>query len=207
MTQHHVTGKPRLRVGIYGGSFNPVHLGHVRAVELFVERLQLDCALVIPSSFPFYKNTRPTPFMHRYAMCLLAFQKTLKVIVSDLERNHPRGMHTCDVIREIRSHYDTAALYLLVGVDVFRKMPGWEDVNSILRETEIVVLRRETEEEVPPFPFPGARVTVLDDPALPLSASEIRSDIEAGCSVQGKVPEEVAEYMETFRLYGIRGRE
>lgn len=193
----------RTRIGLLGGSFNPVHLGHVQAADIFTEALGLDMVLVIPSSYPFYKLTALTDYRDRMAMCLLAFEGK-QVVVSDMEKERPGGMLTCDVVSHARVQYPAAELFLLVGDDVMAKMPKWMGIETIIQESRIGVLSRSgflhRHAELERM---GARIDVIMEETLPYSSSMVRSAIADGNPIASMVPGAVAEYIRLHGLYRI----
>ena len=194
--------KRRIKLGIFGGSFNPVHLGHVQAVQLFKARLKLDQIIVLPSAAPFYKTTLRTEFWHRVAMCRLAFRDIRDVTVSDLEKIQPEGMYTRDVVMLMRDLHSDAALYLLMGSDVLNRMPQWKGLQEMLKDIRIGALRRNAEPDAGQALIDmGAGITFLDAEILPFSSSMIREAVSRGNSVDLPVPESVAAYIRSHRLY------
>lgn len=91
-------GRRRVRIGILGGTFNPIHNGHLLAADIFTRRFALDRILLLPSAAPFYKPTVLTAYEHRLAMCLLASAHRPDMAVSNLEQASPDGMYTCDAV-------------------------------------------------------------------------------------------------------------
>lgn len=190
------------RIGLLGGSFNPIHLGHIHAVELFMEALTLDMIIVIPSSYPFYKRTLLTDYRDRLAMCFLAFEAMENVIVSDVEKERPEGMPTCEVVAHMRGLYPRADLFLLVGDDVMVKMPQWKGIDMVIKEVHIGVLCRSSNllEDVELRRL-GAAIDLVRKDTLPCSSSMVRSAVTEGKAIGNMVPDLVGEYILTHNLY------
>jgi nicotinate-nucleotide adenylyltransferase len=194
--------KRRIKLGIFGGSFNPVHLGHVQAVQLFKAGLRLDQVIVLPSAAPFYKTTLRTEFRHRVAMCRLAFAYMQDVIVSDLEKVQPDGMYTRDIVMLIHDLRSEADLYLLMGSDVLNRMPQWKGLREMLKDVRIGVLRRNAEPDAEQALLDmGARITFIDEEVLPFSSSMVRETSSRGNPIEFMVPESVAGYIRRHGLY------
>lgn len=193
----------RIRIGILGGSFNPIHNGHLLAADIFARRLELDRILLLPSAAPFYKPTVLTAYEHRLAMCLLASADRPDMTVSNLEQASPDGMYACDAVNALRRMYEDAELFLLVGGDVASRMSQWKNITDILGKVHVVVLPR-TPKASDPLPVvlcERSGITLLTDEALPLSSTMVREAAQRGQSLDGMVPQSVARYISDHRLY------
>ena len=190
------------RLGIFGGSFNPVHNGHLHAARLFKSRLNLDLVLLVPSAAPFYKNTSKTEFRHRLSMCRLAAQKIPGLAVCDLEGDHPDGMYTRDLVLHLREQYEDSTLFLLMGDDVFNRFTCWPGYAEIAAAAKIAVLQREPGNSGPPS---GQRDNFTEiriaGNALPISSTAVREAVLRNQSVNSLVPPEVAAYIYWYGLY------
>lgn len=198
-----------MRLGLFGGTFDPIHTGHMHAALLFKTMLQLDRVILLPAYAPFHKKTCRTPYAHRLAMCRLAAEGAEGVDVSDLERNMPKGSLTCDVVREMARCYPGHTFFLLLGGDAFARMPRWKGVEEIIGTAVIGVLQRgrtETGRDAcrtaeRELRRRGGDIRILDAPMLPVSSSMIRAGAARGEPIRGLVPPPVADYIERCGLY------
>ena len=188
------------RLGIFGGSFNPVHNGHLHAVRLFKEELNLDLVLLVPSAAPFYKNTCGTEFQHRLSMCRLAIKNTTGLAVCDLEREHPEGMYTRDLVLRLRAMYEGSSLFLLMGDDAFGRLPNWPGYKEIVGAARIAVMQRGPGTAAPG----GCGEKWISGAALPISSTAVREALARNQSVASLLPSEVAAYIYWYRLYRSR---
>nr|MBI2889749.1 nicotinate (nicotinamide) nucleotide adenylyltransferase [Nitrospirota bacterium] len=135
-----------MKVGVFGGTFDPVHVGHLYVVDQAQRRLGLDIVYVLPNRQPPHKpGRRATPFGHRLAMVRFAFRGWKGVLVSDLEGRRDGPSYTVDTLREIRGFVTrSAALYLIMGADSFREIRTWKSYVRILRAAHVAVADRPT---------------------------------------------------------------
>lgn len=198
-----------MKLGIFGGCFDPIHIGHMYAAQLFKKQLKLDRVILLPAFAPFYKETCRTPYAHRLTMCRLAAKGMEGMETSELERNMPRRAFTRDVVREVATQNPGHTLFLLLGSDVFARMPRWKGINEIISKAVICVFRRteaegcfdgcrEAEAELGQR---GADIRILDAPMLPISSSMIRAKAARGESIREFVSFPVAEYIQRCGLY------
>jgi nicotinate-nucleotide adenylyltransferase len=198
-----------MRVGIYGGTFSPVHNGHVAAAKAFMEQMWLDILYVIPTGVTPHKTMQgdATP-RDRLEMCRLAFQGVEGVIVSDLEMKREGKSYTVDTLREM---YDPAGrLFFLMGTDMLLTLDRWREPEEIFRLCYPVYIRREADaalddrivEKITQYHQRfGKMVPRIVAPAIELSSSDVRAAVADGRSLDGMVPPAVAAYIEEHRLY------
>ncbi len=221
---------PRLlkpgRVGLMGGTFNPVHLGHLRAAEEIAEKLKLDQVFFMPSARPPHKA--PTPiaaYRHRLEMLKLAVSDRPGFLASDLESHLSYPSYTLNTVRAFREKLPARArLFFLVGLDSFMTIPCWHQYRGLFNLAAFVVFARaglsETFEDlgemlqkhVEPEIKWSPRLETFAAPKLKpihfqpggrleISSSDLRSRLLAGASVRYLVPEPVRIYIETYGLY------
>ncbi len=131
-----------IRVGVYGGTFAPVHNGHIQAAKLFMEQMRLDYLFIIPTAIPPHKQVDASDDpMHRLAMCSLAFEGMDGVIVSDMEISRGGRSYTVDTLRELSA--PGRRLLLLCGTDMVLSFDTWKDYKEILKLCYPVYIRRE----------------------------------------------------------------
>ena len=199
-----------MRVGIYGGTFSPVHNGHVAAARAFMEQMWLDILYVIPTGVTPHKDMKgDATAKDRLEMCRLAFSDVEGVIVSDLEMRREGKSYTVDTLRQL---YDPAGrLFFLMGTDMLLTLDRWREPEEIFRLCYPVYIRREADaaldativEKITSYRERfGKTVPRIVAPAIELSSSLVREAVAAGESIDGMVPATVADYIREKRLYG-----
>jgi nicotinate-nucleotide adenylyltransferase len=205
------------RAGLLGGSFDPVHEGHLSAAESAARSLSLERVILVPASLPPHKpeGTRAAG-ADRLAMLELAVRDRPLLAVSDVELRRPGPSYTVETVRELgRELGSGVGLCLLVGTDAVRDLPTWREPEEILRRAEPVVLERPGE---PPVDWGSLSrelapeiVERLERAVLPLgrpldvSSTEIRRRLGSGETVDGLLPRAVIDYIRRRRLYGAGG--
>lgn len=198
-----------LRIGIYGGTFAPVHKGHVAAAEAFMKQMELDLLYVIPAGIPPHKqiDAADDP-AHRLAMCELAFAGMRNVIVSDMEIRREGKSFTVDTLRAL--HAEDRRLFLLMGTDMVLTLDQWREPAEIFRLCYPIYIRREND------PILQARIVKKNEAYLQnygkiarrlvadvieLSSTEIRDRVKNGKEIDSLVPAPVAAYIREKGLY------
>jgi len=188
--------RPR-RIGVFGGTFDPPHAGHLALAERARDELGLQRVLFMPAADPPHKRAH-TPLAHRLAMTTLAVRGFPAFAVSDLEARRAGPSYTIDTLREMRRRHPGAELWLLLGEDSLRDLPTWRDPAGIAALARIAVA-----------PRPGARaprraraaVTWLSAPALEIASHDLRARARRGESLRVLVPDAVIAYARRHRLY------
>lgn len=189
------------RLGIFGGTFDPVHLGHLRAAEVAREALHLDRVLFVPSGHPPHREAAEASALDRYAMLALANAAHRDFVLSDLELRREGPAYTVDTLTALRALRPDGELFLILGTDAFAEMASWREPERVAALCTIAVVDRPGATPASPALPAGARVERVERPTLPFSSSEVRRLLKAGQSVRYLVPEEVADYIEKRRLY------
>lgn len=196
-----------MKIGIFGGTFNPIHEGHLHALASCREAVGLDRVLVIPTKMPPHK--RPTalaPDADRLAMCRIATAALPWVEVSDCEIRRGGLSYTSDTLTELRTRFPEDELFLLVGGDMFRTLDTWHESGEIARLATVVGLARESgeyrllERKREALTELGFRTLIVRVPPLPISSTEVRAGRRDG------VPEPVAAYINEKGLYRTEKR-
>lgn len=176
-----------MRIGVYGGTFNPIHTGHIRLALCYLEALSLDKILVIPANLPPHKQARQLlPGEARLELCRLACEGDSRLEVSDLELRREGSSYTVDTLRVLKEQYPDAELFLIVGSDMFLTMETWRKSGEIFRLCHICTgARREGElpilhEKEQMLQKLGADCVVLDLPVFDISSTEIRRAVALG---------------------------
>ncbi len=202
------------RIGIYGGSFNPPHLGHIRAALETRRLLRLDRVILIPDAVPPHKMLAPgsPDAKTRLALVRLAIAGCDGLEVSDIELRRDGPSYTVDTLRQLHTQYPQDELFLLMGTDMFLTFDQWRGPEDIARMAALVcmyrtekngVLTAELQEKAQMLRRTfGARVEFAENDALELSSTQARRLIFFGCGAQC-VPEAVLEKIEGCGLYGL----
>ena len=188
------------RIGLYGGSFDPVHLGHLLVAEAAREELDLDRVCFIPTArSPFKLEHQPAPDALRAAMLRLALAGQTDCEVDEQEFLRGGVSFSVDTVRDYRKRFPGAELFWLIGADHVASLPLWRDAADLARLTEFAVIPRPGEAAVAfPEPFRGR---MLKGFPLGVSSSEIRTRIKAGLPIGQMVPAAVAECVRNNQLY------
>ena len=189
------------RVGIFGGSFDPVHSAHVALATLALSELGLDEVRWIPAGQPWQKTRQLTDASDREAMVRLAIAGEPRFVLDRTELRRAGVSYTLDTVRELREAMPEASFVLLLGQDQYATLHTWHGWQDLLDQVMLAVANR-----------PGATIEVnpqiarlpqlsLTLPMMDISSTELRRRIAAGESIAGLVPDAVASYIEQHRLY------
>ena len=194
------------RVGVLGGSFDPVHIGHLILAQEALHRLRLDELLLMPARRPAHKLRRSlAPAAHRIAMLRLAARGRPGLRVSRIEVDRPGVSYTAPTLEALARGGD-ATWFLLMGEDNLAEFHTWRDPARILRLARLAVVPREGERIAR---IPAAlrrRVVSVPMPRIGISSTEIRRRARRGLPLRDWVPEAVLAYMKRHGLYGIGRR-
>lgn len=217
------------RLGIYGGTFDPIHYGHLRVAAAVCEAFELDRFLLVPAFVPPHKRKAElsSPY-HRYAMTVLAAQEAefpagTLVTASTIELDAPSKPYTIETLGRLKAEQPEADLFFLMGADSFAEINLWKEHEKLLTEFNIIVAARPSDEQLGTLHLspdcrervvdlrgskrPGERdfsspgIYLTDYVAVDIAATRIREAVRAGQSVEGMVPELVAGYIADYELY------
>src|SRR5687767_23658 len=195
------------RLGVMGGSFDPIHLGHLIMAEAAREALDLDLLLFVPTAVQPLKQNRPaTAPEHRAAMIELAIQGNPCFRLSRVDLDRPGPSYTVDTLRLLRQEYAPAAFWFVLGADALDSLPKWHDPEGILTLARLAVVRRTgvavdvatLSQELPRL---REAVDWVDAPLIDISATDLRRRAAEGLSLRYRVPDRVRDYIETHGLY------
>ncbi len=190
-----------MRIGIYGGSFDPIHFGHLLLAESAREQLQLDTVVFMPAGIaPHKQQDKTTSPAARLDMLKLAIGGQSAFEVSDLEIKRGGISYTVDTLTELRAQYADAELILLVGADTLVDMPNWKDPERIVSLANIGVVER-TGSQVEMHSLPGAEILRVTMPRIDLSSRQMRTKVEHRKSIRYCTPRAVEKYIEAAGLY------
>ena len=197
-----------MKIGIFGGTFDPVHLGHLRIAEEVRLSLNLSEVILVPAGQPPFKpDYLITPVEQRLQMLHLAVanKPDLKVSTIEIERSGPS--YTVDTIAELKSQYDADELYFILGWDSLENLAEWRESSRIITMCHLAAVPRPgwrqpdlklLEESIPGI---SQRVVFLEKPVIDISSSVIREMVRCAESINHLVPEAVAEYIKEHKLY------
>lgn len=192
-----------MKIGILGGTFDPPHLGHLRAARVAERTAGLDAVLFVPCSRQPLKKAPPqaSPF-HRAAMVALALWGRSRWLLEDCELKRGGTSYTIDTVKELGSRFRSAELHLILGADAFESLPRWKDHEEIVRRCRLLVVPRPGAS--PPF-FLGAdlvpNVRLCRTRPLDVSSTDVRKRFGEGLGLSGLVPAEVEAYIRRHGLY------
>ena len=194
-----------VRIGMFGGAFDPPHLGHVALARAAVEQLALDQLRVFPTGQAWHKARELSPAAHRLAMARLAFADMPCAVVDGRELERAGPTYTVDTLRELRREFPHAKLLLVIGADQAESLHSWREGAEIARLATIsIAARARPTTDAPPFDAsrlpPGER-EALELPPMPVSSTDIRQRAAAGQDITQLVPAAVARYIDQHHLY------
>ncbi|HLH68749.1 MAG TPA: nicotinate-nucleotide adenylyltransferase [Candidatus Dormibacteraeota bacterium] len=195
-----------MKIGVVGGTFDPVHVGHVAMAEAAIACAGLDLVVLVPAGLPPHRRPTVAPAEDRLRMCQLAVAGRPRFMVSDLEVRRPGPSYTADTLRQLAERWPGEELYLVLGWDAAREVRTWHRPEEVLRLARLVVVTRPGHRA--PTPEDLARVgidperTILCDVRTPdVESTDIRRLAEHGGSLTGLVHPAVEAYLRRHRLY------
>lgn len=187
-----------MRIGIFGGSFDPVHIAHLTVAEAAAEQLMLDEVRFVPTAIqPFKPEGHHADAEHRVAMLRLALNGRVGLVLDLREVERGGISYTVDTLTDLRRQFPRDELFLLIGADTAGDLPRWRDVDKLGELAQIVAMSRVGG----PPPDLAAITNVLTVPSIDVSASAIRQAARRGKDVAEWVPGAVAEYIRTHQVY------
>ena len=201
-----------MKIGVFGGTFDPIHFGHLIVAEEARVSLGLDEVLFLPTGQPYFKADRTiSEESHRLAMVELAVESNPYFRASDMEIKRPGPTYTVDTLAELRSRLGPEAeIYVILGRDSLGELDRWHEPQRILNMSKIVGVSRPGSQELDARVLDsictGAStgVVLLDGPLIGVSGSDIRRRVSEGLSIRYHVPEAVERYIYDHGLYGAR---
>lgn len=189
----------RPRVALLGGSFDPIHFGHLHVAEVVLATGRYDRVLLVPANLPSHKpEARLAAAAHRLAMLRLAIARRPGLAVSEAEVRRGGVSYTVDTVRQLQRDGTLGTRPgLVVGDDLGAELATWREADTLFGMVELLVARRGAQPV--PLAFPHRRLT---NHPLPVSSSELRRRVRAGQVIRALVPDGVAAYIREHRLYG-----
>lgn len=200
MLLNEATENEMQRIGLFGGSFDPIHLGHLLVAQAAREELDLARLFFIPAAqSPFKPDSQPTPARERLRLLRLALAGKTWCEIDEQEIRRGGVSYTIDTARDYAGRFPEAQIFYLIGADHLPQLPKWRAAEGLARLVEFVVIPRPGQAETPfPAPFRGRWLTGFP---LRVSSSQIRARVKAGLPIEPLVPETVAEAIRNNRLY------
>jgi nicotinate-nucleotide adenylyltransferase len=200
------------RIGLFGGSFNPIHLGHLQMASIVMERLDLEKVIFIPAGDPPHKDrSELASAADRFAMVMVAIRPNAKFEISSAELKREGISYTIDTVREIRGKCsDKIRFFFIIGGDTIRELPTWRDIGKLVRLVTFVAVSRigaspNDYDALRPLTDENTiddlkRKVIAIDP-IPISSTEIRDRTKRGLDISGLVPKAVEAYIRKKELY------
>jgi nicotinate-nucleotide adenylyltransferase len=195
-------GKGQKRVGFFGGTFDPIHYGHLIMAQTSLDVLGLDEIVFVPSGNPPHKtNLIISPFTDRIKMVRLATKSNEGFVVSDIEKKSQYSSYTIDSLRAIIKLNPLAEVNLLIGMDQAHTLSTWKEPNKIFDICKVAVLQRPGYDIKGIEPLWRKRITMVPVPLIEISASDIRERVSRHKSIEYLVPAGVRKYIDMMGLY------
>jgi nicotinate-nucleotide adenylyltransferase len=212
------------RIGLLGGTFDPIHMGHLELAEAAQAALRLTCVLVIPANVPPHRPKPMTSSFHRFAMVALAVAGRPGWRASDVELRHEAPSYTVTTLRRFQERgYQPTELFFLIGADAFKDLPSWRDYPQILERANFAVVSRpgcsvrELPARLPALaprmfeataaleaPTDRPSIFLIDRATPDVSSTAIRGRLAQGETITGMVDSRVQQHIEQHGLYGSR---
>jgi nicotinate-nucleotide adenylyltransferase len=194
------------RLGVMGGTFDPIHHGHLVTAEEALWQFRLGAVVFVPTGQPWMKEERSvTPAEHRYLMTVIATSSNPRFTVSRVEIDRHGPTYTHDTLRALHEEYGEGTdLFFVTGADAVLEIFQWKDPEEILDLAHVIAATRpgydiaRFEAEAPTS---HPRISVMDVPALAISSTDIRRRVREGSSIRYLVPEAVKTYIDKWELY------
>ena len=190
-----------MKLGLFGGMFDPIHLGHLRAAEIVRESLGLDEVVFVPAGVPPHRGRPAAAGLDRYAMVALATSTQRAFLPSDVELAREGPSYTVETVAQLRARHPQAEVFLIVGSDNLPMIAEWREPERLLEMCTVAVVERPGSAPAPAGKVPPARLRRVEGTTLPIASRDLRERIRAGRSVRHLVPDGVADYIEKRGLY------
>jgi len=205
-----------VRIGIFGGSFDPVHQGHLVVAECCREQARLDRVIFVPTAIqPFKQSRQPVAGQHRAEMLALAVGGNPAFEVSTVELDRGGVSYTVDTLAALRATHGTDELFLMLGPDALASLPDWREPARILDLAGVIAVERDGLDDVSSAVQESRLATLLGReraqqltadrvrvPALAIRSSDLRALVKAGRSIRYRTPRAVERFIATHGLYG-----
>jgi nicotinate-nucleotide adenylyltransferase len=186
-----------------GGTFDPVHHGHLSAANEVASLVELDEVVFVPTGQPWQKAARQvSPAEDRYLMTVIATASNPRFSVSRTDIDRPGATYTVDTLREVQAAYgEDSQLFFITGADALSAILGWHNAEELFTKAHFVGVSRPGYDAVDLGGFPEGAVTLVEVPALAISSTDCRARVARGSQVWYLVPDGVVQYIEKRHLY------
>lgn len=198
-----------INIGLFGGTFDPIHNGHLHIARSFADELDLESVILLPAGDPYHKTAPRTAAHHRLAMAEIAAQADSRLAVSDCDIVRQGATYTHDTVQIFRQHFPAAELWLLIGMDSLLQLHTWHRWQNLVRQCRIAAAPRPGSSLAQaPAPLqswlaealPQGRLHILQADPLPISSSQIRQQLAAE-HTSPDLPPAVLDYIRQHQLY------
>lgn len=199
-----MTREKKQKIGLFGGTFDPIHTGHLIVAEIIRDALDLGRIIFVPAkNHPFKDSEFIADKTHRYEMIRLAIRDNQSMEVSDIELKSDQVTYTVDTIRKFQANHQegSRSIYFLMGMDNLNQFHLWKNPDLLLNMCQIVVFTRPGFEPAREAQKYLRHIRVIQIPLLEISSTQIRKRVASGRTVRYLVPTEVESYIVTNRLY------
>ncbi len=188
-----------------GGTFDPIHHGHLVAASEVQSMFGLDEVVFVPTGQPWQKaGTRVSPAEHRYLMTVIATASNPRFTVSRVDIDRPGRTYTIDTLRDLRAERPGVELYFITGADALAQILSWKDAAELFELAHFVGVTRPGH-ELSDAGLPGGGVTLQEVPAMSISSTDCRTRVADGEPVWYLVPDGVVQYINKYGLYAADG--
>ncbi|WP_276319557.1 nicotinate-nucleotide adenylyltransferase [Cellulomonas endophytica] len=191
----------RTRIGVMGGTFDPVHHGHLVAASEVAARYDLEEVVFVPTGRPRLKSHQVvTPAEHRYLMTVIATASNPRFTVSRVDIDRAGETYTVDTLRDLHALHPDADLYFITGADAVAQILSWKDADELFALARFVAVTR-PDHHLSVEGLPTDRVSILEIPALSISSTDVRHRVRTGLPAWYLVPDGVVQHIAKHRLY------
>lgn len=190
-----------MNIGVFGGVFNPIHIGHLILAQSALEEFKLDKVIFVPGGNPPHKDTGIIECGHRFKMIELAISDNSKFAVSDIECKKEGTTYTYQTLQEIEKIYPSSTIYFVLGSDALKEIRTWKNWGDLLSRYNFLVAERADSKIDAIEREMISKTRVIDMPHIDISSSQIRTFLRGGKSVRYFLPSEAYKYILKNKLY------
>lgn len=194
-------GRPRRSIGIMGGTFDPIHHGHLVAASEVMEVFALDQVIFVPAAMqPFKAGHQVTDAEHRYLMTVIATASNPRFTVSRVDIDRGQTTYTIDTLTDLHGEYPDTDFYFITGADALTQIAQWKDAARLFDMAHFIGVTRPGH-ALDPKGLPRNAVSLVEVPAMAISSTDVRSRVSTGKPAWYLVPDGVVQYINKYDLY------